>query len=462
MLVAVCFVVLAVIVLCCIGICARAQSQIYTPDRATREEFGSDEYYMRGDGVWVTSLMAGATPRRAGMTGMVPTPAVGAQNSYLRGDGTWQQANNAPTAAICMHVAYIAGRDFRIQTPTAGVAFPFNTVMFSTGTSGVITPSPSATNITTFNLAAGNTYKCVAQMGYNIDGSDFIYQWSTVPYVVGTTTLFGVVGDLASATPRGNTAIGYITVATPVTISLIVTSPGNIPSCISPGTLNNYPWATIEVVSNNNTITQFTGATASAAGTIGYIPAPPAGAQSSYLRGDGTWQKLDIAPPAPVVSVAPAVPAVPVAPGAGIVQQAVYNTTSAKMTPTVWTNVPSLTLTVTPASSAAKFLLRANIVFGLSGTGGTCAFRFMRGATPIGVGSGGAYQGSFRASLNNAYWTTTTGGECLDAPATTSAVTYSVQCILYDASYSIVFNNSYEGGNVENTTCTSTLTVSQC
>ena len=290
MLVAVCFVVLAVIALCFVGIRARTQSQIYTNTCTIRDEFGSDEYYMRGDGVWTTSLMAGATPQRAGMTGMVPTPAVGAQNSYLRGDGTWQQANNAPTAAICMHVAYIAGRDFRIQTPTAGVAFPFNTVMFSTGTSGVITPSPSATNITTFNLAAGNTYKCVAQMGYNIDGGDFIYQWSTVPYVVGTTTLFGVVGDLASATPRGNTAIGYITVTTPITISLIVTSPGNIPSCISPGTLNNYPWATIEVVSNNNTIMPFVGATGTSPGMQGYMPAPPAGTQNSYLRGDGSWQ----------------------------------------------------------------------------------------------------------------------------------------------------------------------------
>jgi len=32
------------------------------------------------------------------------------------------------------------------------------------------------------------------------------------------------------------------------------------------------------------------GATASAAGTAGYAPAPAAGAQAKFLRGDGTWQ----------------------------------------------------------------------------------------------------------------------------------------------------------------------------
>lgn len=36
--------------------------------------------------------------------------------------------------------------------------------------------------------------------------------------------------------------------------------------------------------------TAFTGATASAAGTLGLVPAPAAGAQAKFLRADGTWQ----------------------------------------------------------------------------------------------------------------------------------------------------------------------------
>lgn len=40
---------------------------------------------------------------------------------------------------------------------------------------------------------------------------------------------------------------------------------------------------------NNTTYSEFKGATASAAGGSGLVPAPAAGKQSQYLRGDGTW-----------------------------------------------------------------------------------------------------------------------------------------------------------------------------
>lgn len=40
----------------------------------------------------------------------------------------------------------------------------------------------------------------------------------------------------------------------------------------------------------NTTYSDMTAATSSAAGTSGLVPAPSAGAQSKFLRGDGTWQ----------------------------------------------------------------------------------------------------------------------------------------------------------------------------
>ena len=43
------------------------------------------------------------------------------------------------------------------------------------------------------------------------------------------------------------------------------------------------------VVPTNTTYSDMTGATASAAGTHGLVPAPAAGKQTSFLRGDGTW-----------------------------------------------------------------------------------------------------------------------------------------------------------------------------
>ena len=45
----------------------------------------------------------------------------------------------------------------------------------------------------------------------------------------------------------------------------------------------------IPVQDTNTTYSPMTGATASAAGAAGLVPAPAAGKQTSYLRGDGTW-----------------------------------------------------------------------------------------------------------------------------------------------------------------------------
>lgn len=43
---------------------------------------------------------------------------------------------------------------------------------------------------------------------------------------------------------------------------------------------------------NNTTYSNMTAATASAAGKAGLVPAPAAGAQAKYLRGDGTWAEI--------------------------------------------------------------------------------------------------------------------------------------------------------------------------
>lgn len=47
----------------------------------------------------------------------------------------------------------------------------------------------------------------------------------------------------------------------------------------------NVPWT-----DTNTTYTNMGAASASAAGKAGLVPAPAAGAQAKYLRGDGTWQ----------------------------------------------------------------------------------------------------------------------------------------------------------------------------
>lgn len=54
-------------------------------------------------------------------------------------------------------------------------------------------------------------------------------------------------------------------------------------------TYNGTYWVCLSYNADNNTWTSFKGATASANGTAGYIPAPTKGNQNKFFRADGTW-----------------------------------------------------------------------------------------------------------------------------------------------------------------------------
>ena len=237
-------------------------------------------YYLSGDGGWAGQMQPAAVSVN-GDTGLVPAPKAGQQNSYLRGDGKWIQANNAPTAAVFLHMAYVAANDTDIPTTTYP-AFPFNKILENSG-GGFITPTGTPT--TTFILAEGCTYKCTASMGYAKTGTDFAYQWLNNK----TNTAFGVPGLLYTLAPRNMLAVGYITTTAPVPISLNVNYNNSGKTIINTAGYGQYPWISIEVVSNNNTISAFTGSSSAGDGFAGYIPAPLAGQQNYVLNGSGKW-----------------------------------------------------------------------------------------------------------------------------------------------------------------------------
>ncbi len=54
---------------------------------------------------------------------------------------------------------------------------------------------------------------------------------------------------------------------------------------------------------SNTTYQAFSGASASAEGTAGLVPAPPKGKQNAYLRGDGTWQEIQEATTADIDAI---------------------------------------------------------------------------------------------------------------------------------------------------------------
>lgn len=84
----------------------------------------------------------------------------------------------------------------------------------------------------------------------------------------------GSYGPSANASPahKGTFSVPYITVDDTGRVTDISTKTITLPA------------------DNNTTYSNMTAATADAAGKAGLVPAPAAGAQGKYLRGDGTWQ----------------------------------------------------------------------------------------------------------------------------------------------------------------------------
>lgn len=99
-------------------------------------------------------------------------------------------------------------------------------------------------------------------------------QASSVPWsgVTGKPSTF--TPPTSSATVLGGIKVGYTTSGKNYKVQL--DSSGNA--------YVNVPWT-----DTNTTYTNMGAASASAAGKAGLVPAPAAGAQAKYLRGDGTW-----------------------------------------------------------------------------------------------------------------------------------------------------------------------------
>ena len=96
-----------------------------------------------------------------------------------------------------------------------------------------------------------------------------------------------------------------------------------------------------------------------------------------------------------------------------------------------WTDITSLSVSITPTSSNSKFLIIASVH--VDGTNNVW-FRFMRDSTAIGIGDtagstsrvtfGNGFLGSYTGNANQVL---SLSNSYLDSPATTSAITYKVQ-----------------------------------
>ena len=232
---------------------------------------GAQGKYLRGDGTWQTppnatyNNMGGATSSAAGTSGLVPAPAAGKQASFLRGDGTWVVPTNttyakANTSTLGLVMIGYAenGKNYPVELDSSGKMY-VNVPWTDTNTTyGVVGDSGSTglvKNGSTVTSASGYT-ACPIVSG--------------VPYYKDTNTTYAK----ANTSTLGLVMIGYAENGKNYPVKL--DSSGKM--------YVNVPWT-----DTNTTYANMKAATASAAGAAGLVPAPAAGEQTSFLRGDGTW-----------------------------------------------------------------------------------------------------------------------------------------------------------------------------
>lgn len=207
--------------------------------------------------------MGAATASVAGKAGLVPAPAAGAQAKYLRGDGTWQTPPNTTYSNMGGATSSAAGSAGLVPAPTAGKQTSF---LRGDGTWVVPTNTTYAkANTTTLGLVMIGYTENGKNYPVELDSSGKMYV--NVPWT-DTNTTYGVVGA------NGSTGL--------VKNGSTVTSASGYTACPIVGGIPYYK-------DTNTTYANMTAATASASGAAGLVPAPAAGKQTSFLRGDGTW-----------------------------------------------------------------------------------------------------------------------------------------------------------------------------
>lgn len=154
-----------------------------------------------------------------------------------------------------------SGKNYKVQLDSSGNAY---------------VNVPWTDNNTTYNQATADTLGLV-KIGYTTSGKNYAVSldsngkmYVNVPWTDNNTTYAQATSD-----KLGLVKIGYS--ATGKNYPVVLDGSGKM--------YVNVPWT-----DTNTTYANMGAATSSDAGKAGLVPAPSAGAQGKYLRGDGTWQ----------------------------------------------------------------------------------------------------------------------------------------------------------------------------
>ena len=238
------------------------------------------------------STMGAATSSAAGTSGLVPAPAAGKQTSFLRGDGTWVVPTNTTYSVATTSANGLMSSTDKSKLDGIASGAEVNQNAFGNVKVGSVTVAADG-KTDTLELVAGSN---VTLTGDATNDKVTIAATNTT-YSNATTSAAGLMsssdkskldgiasGAQANQSAFSNVKVGSTTVAADsATDTLELAAGSNI--TLTPDATNDK----ITIAATNTTYSNMTGATSSAAGTAGLVPAPAAGKQTSFLRGDGTW-----------------------------------------------------------------------------------------------------------------------------------------------------------------------------
>lgn len=197
----------------------------------------------------------GYEPYTASQASSVPWSGVTGKPS------TFTPPTSSATVLGGIKVGYTtSGKNYKVQLDSSGNAY---------------VNVPWTDNNTTYNQATADTLGLV-KIGYDTSGKNYAVvldgngkMYVNVPWTDNNTTYAQATSD-----KLGLVKIGYS--ATGKNYPVVLDGSGKM--------YVNVPWT-----DTNTTYSNMGGATSSAAGSAGLVPAPAAGKQASFLRGDGTW-----------------------------------------------------------------------------------------------------------------------------------------------------------------------------
>lgn len=278
---------------------------------------GAQGKFLRGDATWqtvITSIpgMGAASSSTAGTAGSVPAPAAGKESSFLRGDATWAtptDTKNTAGSTDSSKKLYLIGAESQAANPQT---YSHDTAYV--GTDGCLY-SGGTKVLTAHQSISGKKNTQTAVTDPTADGSSVTFidtiSQNTQGVITPTKKTVSTMGAASSSTagtaglvpaPAKGAQAKFLradaTWQTVLTAHQDISGKKNIQTAVTDPTADGDSFSFIDTISQNTqgvitptkkTVPTMGPASDSSAGTAGLVPAPEAGAQTKFLRADGTW-----------------------------------------------------------------------------------------------------------------------------------------------------------------------------